>query len=73
MARQEDNSAKLAVLQEWDRWAQKHPHDAIISGGIAFFTYPQRDRPDLLLDFKSPGDKWQIVHSWLLRAGKVRD
>jgi hypothetical protein len=51
--------------------AQKHPQDAIISGGMAFFTYLQRDRPDLLLDFKSPGDKRQIVHAWLLQGGKL--
>jgi hypothetical protein len=32
----------------------------------------QHRRPDLLLDFKTPGDKWQTVHAWLLSARRVK-
>jgi hypothetical protein len=73
MAREEDNPAKRAILKEWDSWAQRHPSDANTSGGMLFFTYLQKNRPDLLLDFKSRGDKWQIVNSWLLQSGKLKD
>jgi hypothetical protein len=69
----EDGPAKQAIIEEWDRWAIVHPTDARTAGGMLFFTYLQRTRPDLLVDFKSRGDKWQIVHSWLLSAGKVAD
>ena len=37
---------------------------------MVFFTHLRRNRHDLLLDFKYQGDKWQIVHAWLLRARK---
>jgi hypothetical protein len=37
-----------------------------------FFTYLQRERRDLLLDFKSTNDKWKIVHSWLLGVRRVK-
>jgi hypothetical protein len=32
----------------------------------------QQHRPGLL-NFRNRGDKWQAVHSWLLRAGKVKN
>ena len=70
MADNEDNPAKRAVIKEWDDWALKHSED-VVGDGMLFFSHLQRERPDLLLDFKYPGDKWQIVYSWLLRAGRV--
>jgi hypothetical protein len=27
----------------------------------------------LLLDFKTPGDRWQTIHAWLLRARRVKE
>jgi hypothetical protein len=69
MARDEDNPAKQAILTEWDVWAQRHRAD--VNGGMLFFTYLERNRRDLLLDFRSPSDKWHMVHSWLLEAGRV--
>jgi hypothetical protein len=71
MIADENTPAKMAAIAEWDSWERAHPNEAKISGGIAFFTYLQRNRPDLLLDFKYPGDKWQLIYSWLLREGKV--
>jgi len=70
MAKNDDHPAKQAVIKEWDDWASKRGEDAV-GDGMLFFGYLQRERPDLLLDFKYPGDKWQIVYAWLLREGKV--
>lgn len=72
MAKNEDDPARVAILQEWDAWAQWHPREAKKAGGMLFFTYLQKERSDLLIDFKASGDKWQIVHSWLLRERKVK-
>jgi hypothetical protein len=63
MASMKKEEARLAILSEYDRWAKKHPDDAIIMGGFLFFRYLQNERSDLL-DFRA-GDKWQIVHGWL--------
>jgi hypothetical protein len=56
--------ARRAVLSEYDSWANKHPGDASIMGGFLFFRYLQTDRSDLL-DFRTAGSKWQIVHGWV--------
>jgi hypothetical protein len=65
MASMKKEEARLAILSEYDRWAKKHPDDAIIMGGFLFFRYLQNERSDLL-DFRaSDPDKWQIVHGWL--------
>jgi hypothetical protein len=50
--------ARRAILSEYDRWAKKHPDDAL-----------QNERSDLF-DFRA-GDKWQIVHGWL--RDRVKD
>ena len=69
MADNEDNPAKRAVIKEWDDWAL---NVARMSLATACFSFPIcKESADLLLDFKYPGDKWQIVYSWLLRAGRV--
>lgn len=74
MAKEEDHPAKLEVIREWDAWAAKHPHEAAsLLNGMVFFTYLQKEHPDLLLDFKSYGDKWQAVHGWLLRERRVKE
>ena len=72
MAKNEDDPAKLAILQEWDVWAQKKGLIAHAENGMLFYSHLKRNRPDLLLDFKYSGDKWEVVHAWLLRARKVR-
>jgi hypothetical protein len=64
MASMKKEEARRAVLSEYDRWAKKHPDDAIMMGGFLFFRYLQNERSDLL-DFRAVGDKWQIVHGWL--------
>ena len=42
MAKNEDNPAKLAILQEWDFWAKEHPEAASLSGGPSFFRIPEK-------------------------------
>jgi hypothetical protein len=65
----EDSPAKLAIIHEWDSWSNTHSDP----GGMLFFMHLRRDRPDLLLDFKTPGEKWPLVHAWLLQEGKVKE
>jgi hypothetical protein len=72
MAKNEDSPAKLAILQEWDAWSKEHPEAASFSGGLRFFEYLKNRRPDLLMDFRAPGDKWKTVRSWLRAARKVK-
>ena len=56
--------ARQAVLSEYDSWVKKHPEDARMMGGFLFFRYLQTDKSDLL-DFRTAGSKWPIVHGWL--------
>jgi hypothetical protein len=63
MASMKKEEARRAILSEYDRWAKKHPDEAIMMGGFLFFRWLQNERSDLL-DFRA-GDKWQIVHGWL--------
>ncbi len=62
-------------MAEWDRWrlAEFGAHEKL-SGthGLAFYMGLEKDKPKLL-DFPAAGDKWQIVHGWLLKAGEVSD
>jgi hypothetical protein len=39
---------------------------------MLFFTHLQEKKPGLL-NLRSPGDKRQTVHGWLLREGRVKD
>jgi hypothetical protein len=71
MAKKEDSPAKLAIIEEWDAWALKNPDDAKRFNGKLFFLHLEERRPDLLLDFKYIGDKWQIIHKWLLGERRV--
>ena len=73
MASDENSPAKIAIIEAWDSWVKTHPSDSKVAGGMIFFSYLQTERADLLLDFKAPGDQWQIVHSWLLSARRVTD
>ncbi len=60
-------------MHEWENWAALHPDDLNSpNAGMFFFTYLQEKRP-ALLNFRSSGGKWQTVHGWLLREGRVKD
>jgi len=70
-AKLKKDDARLAVLSEYDGWAKDHPNDAKMMGGFVFFSYLQKEKPDLL-DFRGGvGSKWQIVHLWLRHAGRL--
>jgi hypothetical protein len=68
--------AKIAVEAAWHEWKRQRgfQHDDVPSGtvGLEFFLYLKGHHPDLL-DFEYQGDKWQIVHSWLLQDSQVKD
>jgi hypothetical protein len=66
------DDARLGVLREYDRWAKEHPSSAQKMGGFVFFSYLQKEKPDLL-DFRAVGSKWQIVHDWLSHGGRLED
>jgi hypothetical protein len=69
------DDARRLVLSEWDQWStQNCPAGRRPSGtdGMLFFTYLEKERPHTL-SFRDSGDRWQTVHGWLLRAGKVAD
>jgi len=68
---QED--AKQAILKEWHLWAAAtSSNNAKGADGLLFFEFLQKERYHLLT-FRAPGDKWQVIHSWLLRAKLVSD
>jgi hypothetical protein len=68
----DNHPAKWEVIREWDAWSASHQKEAKMMGGMVFFTHLEKDRPDLLR-FPDKGDKWQTVHSWLLRERRVAD
>ena len=72
MTKDEGNPAQQTVIEAWNPWALRHPIKATGSDGMLFFDYLQEERSDLLLDFKSSGDKWLTIHAWLLAARKVK-
>ncbi len=64
---------KRDIIHEWDNWAALHPDDLNSPGaGMFFFTHLQKKKPELL-NLRPSGDKWQTVHGWLLREGRVKD
>ena len=65
--------AEEAVCAEWHRWLAANPvGNPTGRDGLSFFAYLLRERPNLL-KFRSHGDKWQVVHGWLLRRRLVSD
>jgi hypothetical protein len=76
MAALTKSEAKTSVVREWDRWAAKHvPSNQKASGndGFAFYQYLRKEQPELLNFKTGEADRWQTVHAWLLREGKVKD
>ena len=71
--RREDSEARRAIIREWDNWASNNPADAkSAAAGMLFFLYLQNGKSELL-DFHSTSDKWQTVHGWLRREGRVKN
>jgi hypothetical protein len=71
--RRKARPTKRAIIHEWDNWAALHPDDITSpSAGNLFFIHLQEKKPELL-NLRSSGDKWQAIHGWLLREGRVKD
>jgi hypothetical protein len=69
------DDAKAGVLQEFRRWRARPGNANELADGhtaLLFFNWITVDKPELLA-FKTSGDKWQIVHGWLLNAGQISD
>lgn len=67
--------AKALVLQDFRAWCDLPENkDTTNNGtkGYLYFLHLETARSPLL-DFKSSGDKWQVVHGWLLNAKLVSD
>src|ERR1035437_7209781 len=62
---------KSLLLLEWDHWLQTQlidPPAPTARDTLKFFCELQ-DRRSPLLDFRpSAGDRWQVIHAWLLNA-----
>ena len=55
--------ARQLIIQEYRSWQSNHAgEDAIL-----FFTYLQKHKAHLL-NFKTSGDKWQVVHGFILNV-----
>ncbi len=66
--------AKAGILEYWSQWRVKNVSlDKRANGtdGLMFFMALRTEHPELF-DFEYSGDKWQIVHAWLL-PNKVSD
>jgi hypothetical protein len=71
--RKKTKPTKRAIIHEWDNWAALHPDDLKShSAGMLFFSHLQEKKPELL-NLRSPRDKWETVHGWLLQEGRVKD
>ncbi len=66
------DEARRAILAEWHSWAAANTRKRTGGDALRFFQYLQKER-NHLLSFRAKGDKWQVVHRWLLRAGLVSD
>jgi hypothetical protein len=65
--------AKMRILAEWRTWIG-HRQAAIshtTDEAMAFFKEIEQNKPDLV-SFDGP-DKWQLVRSWLLDAGLIKE
>lgn len=57
--------AKRAILLEWRQWSERTGNFNV--DGLRFFGFLRTERPDLL-NFRSSGDKWQVISGWLQNA-----
>jgi len=71
----QESDAEAAVLLEWTEWAPKNlPNTPQHTRADAqmFFAHLQTEKPHLLT-FDAAGDKWLVVHGWLLSRGFVAE
>ncbi len=68
-----EDDAELQILSEWVDWRAdnlKPGERASSFDGLNFLAFLKSEKPHLL-DFGRKGDKWQIIHAWLIREGAV--
>jgi hypothetical protein len=64
---------KRRIVAEWYPWTKaQNINNAEGVDGLMFFCFLQKEYGHLL-QFRSSGDKWQDVHSWLIQARLVSD
>jgi hypothetical protein len=67
--------AKPLLIKEWDRWLRTQsvdPGPATGRDALKFYVELE-DARSPLLNFQTRGRyKWQIVHDWLVGAGRIR-
>lgn len=69
------DEARRFILGAWDDWAAgtlEPSYAANRTDALRFFAYLQTERSELL-KFRTAGDRWQIVHGWLLDSGRITD
>lgn len=57
--------AERLIIAELEKMLPEIPYGGS-DGGMLFYNKLAQDRPDLLA-FSASGDKWQIVHGWMLK------
>jgi hypothetical protein len=71
-----EEAALAAIGGEWDKWSKDHgiaSNNATGHDAFTFFGYVLQQR-NHLLDFRAiGGDKWQVVHDYLLRTKRIFD
>jgi len=67
------DEAQRRIVAEWYPWAKaQNITNAKGIDGLLFFGFLQKEHGHLL-QFRTLGDKWQDVHSWLKQARLVAD
>ncbi len=61
--------AKKAILEEWRQLPLEQRSDSMI---LMFYSDLRQKRPELL-DFEVEGEKWKVVHEWLLEDIRQED
>ena len=69
------SEAEQQILRQWEIWSFSNvPAGKKAKGAEALMFYGDiATNHPALLTFQSPGDKWQVIHGWLLQHGKVTD
>ena len=60
------------MLDEWDSWSKINP-GGTIGHAARFYAYLAEHRPELLEFRYSTAEKLQVIRSWLLTTGRIRE
>ena len=64
----EQDDIKRAVLLEWEEW---NGDKASANAALLFYTHLSTDCHDI--QFRYPGDPYQLIRAWLIEAGFIQD